>query len=88
MKKIKNIFPKRSRRNLKSKIQDIPEGMYCYKVIGKMDENGNLPIKRCPFWKPTNKGAKCKVLDSNSKRYDPFNLIWDQCKECSIKKEK
>lgn len=51
----------------------IPYGDYCY------DKNGI-----CLHWKKTEQGASCLALNVESKKYQSFNLIWDQVKECGI----
>lgn len=54
---------------------EIPPGMYCYTYL-------NEEIKVCPHWEKKDFGARCNLLGLNSHEYDPFNLVWDQCKEC------
>jgi len=72
---MKKIFPKRT-KTIRKKVSQIPKGQYCYTLL-------NDEFKICPFWENIKGGAKCKLLKLKSKKYDPFNLIWDQCKECS-----
>lgn len=60
-----------------SKLEEIPEGPYCYTIIGLM-ENGRLPIKTCPYWFD----GHCSLLNMTSM------LLEDQVKECGIKEER
>lgn len=52
----------------------VPEGKYCY----------GTDRKPCPYWRKYTNGATCELLKQVSEEGDPFNLIWDQVKECNI----
>jgi len=67
----------------------IPSGMYCYSKYKIIPSDGPFGSKMklldlCPYWKRTETGAFCHFLGQESERQDPFNLIWDQCKECGV----
>ncbi len=58
----------------------IPEGLYCYSIIG--DET-----KRCPYWdknpdKPSQENGYCHFLGEGDWDCEGLSLLWDQCKEC------
>lgn len=62
--------------------------IYCY----ILSEGGKMDV--CPYWKQLNKKDKygnnvcyCSYLKQESYEYDPFNLIWDMCKECGVNDE-
>lgn len=50
---------------------------YCY--IGRKG--------KCMHWYPTKQGAYCSHLKRHSEEGDPFNLVWDQVKECTLNRE-
>ena len=63
----------------------IPAGMYCYESLLPINNGRFKVIGLCPYFKPKKYGAYCAYLKKRSYEYDPFNLIWDQCKECGVK---
>lgn len=66
---------------------EIPLGDYCYKITGTAtDELGRIEIKSelCPYWKATEKGAKCSFLNEEHHYDCYFHLLWDQVKHCGI----
>jgi hypothetical protein len=68
---------------------EIPLGPYCYERI-KPIENG-ISIKLCPHWSCREENglkiAHCSLLNRDSEEGDPFNLIWDQVKECRLNED-
>jgi hypothetical protein len=69
---------------------NIPIGPYCYEHIGPTTVKG-IGIKLCPYWSCQEKNglkiARCSLLNRDSEDGDPFNLIWDQVKECRINED-
>lgn len=63
----------------------IPKGMYCYsrdKVSGK--------CKVCPYWKlrkdkPYQDNGYCGFLGKGDWESEGFGVLWDLCKDCSVK---
>lgn len=67
-----------------SKLNGIPVGHYCYILDKDHKAEGNvIPIKTCPYWQATKKGAYCQYLDLESEK-GADSLIWDQVKECGV----
>lgn len=76
----------------------IPEGMYCYTPLEVPSEaNGfSFKVKPCPFWRliegeqeggePVS-GGYCEYLKAGDLNEDGTMLLWDQVKECGIKRE-
>lgn len=61
----------------------IPKNIYyCYDHLRPHGDGSVEVVGRCPFWIKKKYGAYCRYLKSRSEDGDPFNLIWDQCKEC------
>jgi len=71
---------KKSFKQRRKILNDIPEGMYCY-------DNE----KTCKYWKVTKYNedyvirAKCKLFNIEDKYDQDFSLLWDQCKICNLK---
>ena len=80
---------------LKSRIV-IPKGDYCYKIkkINKNNLQNNMPViemKLCPYWCWDKRYLNeeigyCKYLKLGDKDNEGSGLLWDQVKECGIKK--
>jgi len=69
-------------------LEQIPEGQYCYTIIGKSDRGG-YKIKSCPYWKGIGQYmAKCTLYNVKDKYPQDLLLLWDQVKYCELKKSK
>lgn len=70
-----------------SNIDVIPEGFYCYKLTGEVNENG-FPIREdCPYWElrddqEEQDNGYCHFLGEGDWDVEGLSLLWDQCKEC------
>jgi hypothetical protein len=78
----------------------VPHGSYCYTATGRqaihnqMFRDGKLVSaggyyimpewKRCPYWEPTETGAKCELTGEVSEEGNWSSLLWDQIKTCDI----
>ena len=68
-------------KKLSSKV--IPKNeFYCYEYLKPIENGGFECVGLCPYWISKKYGAYCMYLKNRSEDGDPFNLIWDQCKEC------
>ena len=78
---------KKSFKKRREILNNIPKGMYCYKIINYDESTCILHTKPCPYWKSIGKQkAKCKLYNIKDKmRQDCFTLLWDQCKACGLK---
>ena len=71
----------------------IPEGSYCYRVLGFTEAKDGQPprmhIEPCPYWgahpdkSPQSYGYCAKLGQGDWEDDGPF-LLWDQVKECGI----
>lgn len=66
---------------------EIPEGMYCYTMLGVMPDGRGIRTKVCPHWGiDPNHGSQdngyCKL--TGLKDWVDNTLLWDQVKECGI----
>lgn len=64
---------------------------YCHGRLKPSKDGLGCEGKVCRYWKMLDEKddygdniCYCKLLKKKSEQYDPFNLIWDQCKECGI----
>jgi hypothetical protein len=71
---------------------EIPEGMYCYTILGiDIPIVGGPPemhTKVCPHWKFLEKGrGRCEYLGIEDEVPYDLSLLWDQVKACGINEE-
>lgn len=70
----------------------IPEGGYCYSVLGLVEDENGLPVmktKPCPYWgrdkdQLEQSDGYCAKLKSGDWHQGGTILLWDMVKECGI----
>lgn len=65
----------------------IPNGDYCYKIIGRYDSG--IKIKQCPYWsiredKPYQMNGYCSFIRHGDWEVNGTSLLWDMVKECNV----
>lgn len=71
----------------------IPDGMYCYQY--KINDLGQQIYYKCPYWShkawsKRNKVGSCSFLNTDDDKLSKLGytgLLFDQCKECSVKND-
>ena len=68
---------------------------YCHFKLKPSKDGLGYTGKVCRYWKMLDEKDECgcnicycKLLKQKSEYQDPFNLIWDECKECGINEER
>jgi hypothetical protein len=65
---------------------EIPKGWYCYTRLGDFDDNGRMPVKKCPHFRALpDDHARCELLKYTTEY--SRELLWDQVKICGINDE-
>ena len=67
----------------------IPEGVYCYEILGPGSSPGSLHVKNCPYWdrddaQLSQEDGYCHFLERSDWEDTGMGMLWDQCKECGI----
>lgn len=70
----------------------IPDGPYCYRLIGENNSSKTPRSSICPYWsyredKPRQENGFCAYLESGDWEREGVSLLWDQVKECGINAE-
>lgn len=67
----------------------IPQGLYCYRIVGVNEATGGIKTHPCPYWesrldKPKQENGYCSFLEEGDWESEGLSLLWDQVKECGI----